>query len=136
MARIRAVGDRFFLAMNNAQRRSAVVAFRRIAFWEGLSYLLLIFVAMPLKYLADQPQAVKVVGMVHGVLFVGYVALLLAVAFACKLPWKRVAWSFGASLVPFGTFYQDPWLKSLESQTAEASLAAPEPSAAAGAARR
>jgi integral membrane protein len=55
--------------------------FRTVAWIEGLSYVALLFIAMPLKYFADLPLAVRVVGMAHGVLFIAYVvlvALLLA----------------------------------------------------------
>ena len=85
-----------------------------IAFWEGISYVLLVFVAMPLKYFADMPMAVRVVGMGHGVLFIGYVALLAWAAYVCRWPLARSAVAFAVSLVPFGTFWQDPRLKQLE----------------------
>ena len=80
---------------------------------EGLSYLILLFIAMPLKYAYDMPTAVKITGMVHGLLFVAY-CLLLAICM------KRLSWkiSFGiylfiATLIPFGTFVTDRKLKLL-----------------------
>jgi integral membrane protein len=74
---------------------------------EAVSFLLLLGVAMPLKYLADMPEAVRIVGMAHGVLWLLYlVALVLA--------WIHERWSFGvfllgvvASVIPFGPFIFD-----------------------------
>jgi len=78
---------------------------------EGVSYLLLLGVAMPLKYFYDTPEAVRVTGMAHGLLFVAY-CLLLAVCMG------KFKWSFGfgvylfvATLIPFGTFVTDRKLK-------------------------
>lgn len=93
--------------------------FRFVALLEGLSFLLLLFVAMPLKYLAGMPLGVRVVGMAHGVLFVLYVLLLLEVALALRWGPVRVGAAFLASLVPFGTFVLDARLKR-EAQAAGA----------------
>jgi len=92
--------------------------FRQIGFIEGISYLTLLFIAMPLKYGFDMPMAVKFVGMLHGVLFIAYV-ILLAMA-ASKYAWnlKYVGLLFLASLIPFGTFYTDKKLKALETMLA------------------
>ena len=49
--------------------------FRLIAFLEGISYILLLFIAVPIKYLADDPTYVKLLGMPHGVLFMAYIIL-------------------------------------------------------------
>lgn len=80
---------------------------RAVAFIEGLSYLLLLFVAMPLKYLGDMPLAVRVTGSVHGFLFV-----LLAVLTLWVMRVRRKSFGWGArigiaALVPFGTFFVD-----------------------------
>lgn len=80
---------------------------RLVAILEGISFLVLLGIAMPLKYYADTPGPVRVVGMLHGVLFVLYVMLLIQATFTYKwTPWKAVL-GFIASLVPFGTFYAD-----------------------------
>lgn len=84
---------------------------RLIAFIEGMSYLVLLFIAMPLKYFYDQPQAVRSVGTVHGMLFVFYI---LGV-FAAKIEhhWDNVKMGrlLLISLIPFGNFYADwKWL--------------------------
>lgn len=80
---------------------------RRIAYVEGWSYLLLLFVAMPLKYLLGFPLAVRVVGAAHGGLFVALMAVLLVCWIVRKWSLPRVAFVGLASLVPFGTFWAD-----------------------------
>lgn len=85
--------------------------FRLIALVEGLSYLVLVFIAMPLKYMADSPQMVRWTGMAHGWLFVLYVILGAWVAYRQRWSLKLVAGAFVASLFPFATFYLDYWLR-------------------------
>jgi len=81
--------------------------FRVVSFLEGTSYLLLLFVAVPIKYCMNDPQYVKLLGMPHGLLFVGY----LVVAFLLKSEMKWSIKNFSvillASILPFGTFYVD-----------------------------
>lgn len=84
-----------------------ITALRIIAFLEGISYLVLLGIAMPLKYFYNQPQAVKTVGMAHGVLFVLFVVLLLFVHIELKWKLSKTFWVFISSLIPFGTFYAD-----------------------------
>ncbi|MGB7393344.1 MAG: DUF3817 domain-containing protein [Pricia sp.] len=81
--------------------------FRTTAILEGISYLALFAITMPLKYLADIPMPNKYVGYAHGILFIGY--LVLAIVF-----WRMQKWGFKkglilllASLLPFATFYVD-----------------------------
>lgn len=81
---------------------------------EGWSYLILLFVAMPLKYLAGFPMAVKIVGMAHGLLFIGFVAALVAAAAAYRWSYSFSAAAFAASLVPFGTFFLNKKLSKLQ----------------------
>jgi len=72
---------------------------------EGYSYLILLFIAMPLKYFFDFPQAVKITGMLHGVLFVGFI-FTIVVLFSNKIfNIKQGFLAFVLSLIPFGTFY-------------------------------
>lgn len=87
--------------------------FRVIAQLEGLSFIILLFIAMPLKYLADQPLAVRYVGMAHGVLFVAYVAWLVVCHLSYQWKVKFSILAFLASLVPFGTFVLERKLKAL-----------------------
>ena len=88
--------------------------FRKIAITEGISFLILLLIAMPLKYFAGWPMAVKVVGWAHGVLFVAF----LVMAFEVKIMLgKNFGWfmkAFIASIVPFGTFVLDRELKKEE----------------------
>jgi len=84
---------------------------RAAAFIEGLSYVLLLFVAMPLKYLADMPLAVRIVGSLHGALFVWLGLLVLA---GMSKRGRSFGWGVRigiASLIPFGTFAIDGQLK-------------------------
>jgi integral membrane protein len=74
---------------------------------EGLSFIILLAVAMPLKYLAGKPEMVSIVGMAHGVLFVLYIFLTVVAKFQYPWSWKRVLVLWVASVVPFGTFYAD-----------------------------
>lgn len=86
---------------------------RVIGFLEGVSFLVLLGVAMPLKYFWGEPQAVRVVGMAHGVLFLAYIAATVQAWLEHDWSWKRAALIMLASLVPFGTFYADvKWLRS------------------------
>jgi integral membrane protein len=80
----------------------------RIAgFLEGISYLVLLGIAMPLKYGLDIKSPTYFVGMAHGVLFVGYVILVLVVALQKKWKASLIFWSLLASLLPFATFIAD-----------------------------
>lgn len=86
--------------------------FRFVALLEGLSFLILLFIAMPLKYMADIPEAVQMVGMAHGILFVAYLLLLMLVRSEYNWSISLTIRSFLASILPFGTFYADKhWWK-------------------------
>jgi integral membrane protein len=80
---------------------------RVIGWWEGVSFLLLLGVAMPLKYFADWPLAVRYVGMAHGILFLLYVAAAIQAALDHNWSWKRTALVLAASLLPGGPFVVD-----------------------------
>ena len=97
-----------------ASPATPVGRFRIVAFWEGISFLLLLFVAMPLKYGFGMDEAVSIVGMAHGVLFLGYCATL---AFAApRLGARRSALAFVMSLVPGGTFWLEARLRQDEGE--------------------
>ncbi len=72
---------------------------------EGYSYLLLLFVAMPLKYIFEMPQFVRIAGTLHGILFVAFMILLAVMFFKVKLSFKNSTFAFLLSLIPFGTFF-------------------------------
>ena len=86
--------------------------FLKVAYWEGVSYLFLLFVAMPLKYLADLPIAVKVAGMIHGILFVVFCVYLFKLKMTNAINTKMSFVAFVLSLLPFGTFYLDKQLRN------------------------
>tara|TARA_B000000565_G_scaffold247294_1_gene216627 strand:+ start:291 stop:575 length:285 start_codon:yes stop_codon:yes gene_type:complete len=89
--------------------------FRKVALLEGLSYIILLFIGVPLKYLFNNVWLVKLLGMPHGILFIAYIIFSLIL-------YKKMKWSnldfiiiLSASLIPFGTFYIDrKYLKNLK----------------------
>ena len=94
---------------------------RLLAFWEGISLLVLLFIAMPLKYLADQPMAVRVVGMMHGVLFIAVVLLLLLVMKQARWSLGRGALIFVSTVLPFGAFFMDRKMRAYEAEMTDPS---------------
>ena len=97
--------------MSQEAKDGSVKQLRWIGNAEGISYLVLLFIAMPLKYMFDYPMAVKVNGWVHGFLFVVYIAAVLRTAWLIKWDYLRVGIALFASLVPFATFVLDKKLK-------------------------
>ena len=79
--------------------------FRRMALAEGWSVILLFCVAMPVKYLLGEPGLVRVVGSVHGALFLAFMAALSAAHFRGMWGWRRTLIWFILSVVPGGTFW-------------------------------
>lgn|SRR5690606_8517289 len=97
--------------MSYEEKLSTLKRFRIISLIEGISMLVLLFIAMPLKYGFDMPLMVKYVGWIHGVLFMLYVVILLPTS-------RKLGWSFSktflglvASVLPFGPFLFDRKLK-------------------------
>ena len=74
---------------------------------EGLSFIILLAIAMPLKYLAGKPGMVSIVGMAHGLLFVLYIFFTVVAKFQYPWSWKKMFALWIASVIPFGTFYVD-----------------------------
>lgn len=85
--------------------------FRMVAFLEGISFIVLLFIAMPLKYVWDMPLAVRITGSVHGFLFIAFLYYLLLVRQSRNWSLGLTAMAFVASLVPFGTFVLDRKLR-------------------------
>lgn len=81
--------------------------FRIIAFLEGVSYILLLFIATPIKYLLDNPEYVKLLGMPHGLLFMGYIIMAFMIKKEMHWTSKQFRNVLLASIIPFGTFYID-----------------------------
>ena len=84
---------------------------RLVAFLEGVSFLVLLFIAMPLKHLAGFPLAVRIVGLVHGLLFLIFLAALYRAGSQRGWPLRRWLIAFVSSVVPFGTFVFDRSLR-------------------------
>lgn len=92
---------------------------RVVGLLEGLSFLLLLFIAMPMKYMFNNPILVKYVGMGHGVLFILFLIVLFAVCE--KQKWSITIFLMGlaASILPFGPFVFDRKLKRFEQPISE-----------------
>lgn len=82
-------------------------SFRIISFLEGVSYLLLLFVAVPIKYFQGDASYVKMLGMPHGILFMLYIVLAIVIQKQMKWSTKTLGIVLLASILPFGTFYVD-----------------------------
>jgi len=81
--------------------------FRLIALLEGLSYILLLFIATPIKYIGNDPQYVKLLGMPHGLLFIVYIVFAIWLKPDFKWNNRQFFSVLIASIIPFGTFYID-----------------------------
>ncbi|MCO4818120.1 MAG: DUF3817 domain-containing protein [Bacteroidetes bacterium] len=84
-----------------------IKSFRVIAFLEGVSYILLLFIATPIKYFGEDPSYVKMLGMPHGLLFIAYIILAMVIRAEQKWDNKKTFIVLIASIIPFGTFYVD-----------------------------
>ena len=92
--------------------------FKQVAFLEGMSLLLLIFFAMPMKYLIDEPIYVRVIGMIHCVLFIVYILWAIYLKIILNWEWTKFFAICVASIIPFGTFYIDrKYFKSSDALT-------------------
>ena len=90
---------------------SPIRRLRTIGIFEGLSFLILLGVAMPLKYFAGIPEAVKVVGWIHGLLFIALCAALLNAKRVAQWTMQQAGRVVIAALLPFGPFVIDGWLR-------------------------
>ena len=96
--------------------KSPVGRLRIVAFLEGCSLLLLIFIAMPIKYLMNIPEATQAIGMVHGVLFVIFIFATIFISIIQKWSFMNVMMVMASSVLSFGTFYIDKKILSKLSQ--------------------
>lgn len=86
--------------------------FRVIAIAEGISFLLLLGIAMPIKYVMHQPLAVKYMGWMHGLLFIAYIITAVPLFSRLKWPMERLYGVILAAVLPFGTFVLErKWLR-------------------------
>ena len=88
--------------------------FRLVALLEGISYVLLLFISMPLKYYVGLPNFVKYNGWVHGLLFILYILALISVKADQNWKFKKTTLAFIISLIPFGAFFFDKELRREE----------------------
>lgn len=84
---------------------------RRVGNTEGVSFLLLLGIAMPLKYLKGLPLGVTVIGSIHGFLWVLYVGVIWQARQAFKWESRTVLYGLAASVLPFGPFIFDAWVR-------------------------
>ena len=87
---------------------------RKAGIAEGISFLVLLGIAMPLKYIFHQPMAVKIFGWIHGILFVTFLGLAWEVKTDRNRSLKWFATAFLAAIIPTGTFFFDKKLKEEE----------------------
>ncbi|WP_339923216.1 DUF3817 domain-containing protein [uncultured Cyclobacterium sp.] len=100
--------------MTNEERLGILHRFRIVSITEGISMLVLIFIAMPLKYIFDLPAMVTYVGWIHGVLFVLYILVMFPTSRKLKWPFRIALMGLIASILPFGPFLFDRKLKKQE----------------------
>lgn len=100
--------------INRPWYQTALGRFRTIAMAEGISFLVLLFIAMPLKYFAGKPEYVTWVGWAHGVLFVAYMIAGLNVRKVQGWKMNKVMKAVAASFLPFGPFIFDKKILSKE----------------------
>lgn len=84
---------------------SLIQKFLKVGKAEGYSYLALLLIAMPLKYIAHLPIAVRIAGSLHGILFIAFMYFILQMYLEKQLSLQKAAYAFLLSLLPFGTFY-------------------------------
>lgn len=95
-------------------REGVLRLFRVVALFEGVTTVALFFVAMPVKYLLGNPVLVPPVGLIHGIAFLVYIAMMPLALWGRRVGlwgWLRTTL---AAFVPLGTFINDPWLKRLQ----------------------
>lgn len=80
---------------------------RLLAFVEGVSFLVILFVTMPLKYFYATPGPNKVIGMIHGLLFLLYILAVIQAKIEWNWSGRKTALALLASIIPFGTFWAD-----------------------------
>jgi integral membrane protein len=100
--------------------KTPVGRLRILGFLEGISLIVLVFIAVPMKYLAGQPSLVKLIGPIHGLLFTFFVITTLSVATTYRWKFSQTSWKvLLACIIPFGTFYIDKHILSRQNATLE-----------------
>lgn len=86
------------------KKSKALRQFGHVSIVEGSSFLVLLFVAMPLKYSLHMPEMVRYVGWIHGMLFIAYIIIAMRTALICKWALSRCILALMSSVLPFGPF--------------------------------
>jgi integral membrane protein len=95
----------------NDEQSASLKTLTIVGYLEGTSFLLLLGIAMPLKYMMGIPEGVKYLGMAHGLLFITYIVILMGTANKVKMPLWAMPTGVIASVLPFGPFVFDALLK-------------------------
>src|SRR6056300_22648 len=96
-----------YLCKKSEQLKISIQHFRRIGLFEAISFLILLGIAMPLKYIWDYPSMVQVVGMAHGILFILYVMGAFIISRELKWNTQTLLVVVVCSAIPFGPFYAE-----------------------------
>jgi integral membrane protein len=99
------------VSLNPAAEPALLKALRYVGHTEGVSFLLLLFIATPLKHFAGNPMPVKVLGPIHGGLFLLYIAMAIAATIRFRWSWTHIPLAVIASIMPFGPFVYEAWLR-------------------------
>ena len=91
--------------------KTPIDQFRIIGFIEGASLIVLLFIAMPLKYAANIPEAVTFVGSLHGFLFILYLFIIAYTTLKVRWSFKWIVSAVAVAFIPFGNFLLDMFLK-------------------------
>lgn len=102
--------------------KNSIQNLRWIGIAEGISFLVLLLIAMPVKYMLGIPEPVKYVGWAHGVLFMAYVVAVFLAIRAMRWNWFSVLVALAASLIPIGTFLLDKQLKQRQRELESESI--------------
>ncbi|WP_114751326.1 DUF3817 domain-containing protein [Pleomorphovibrio marinus] len=105
--------------MTQEERLAILNRFRIISITEGISLLVLIFIAMPLKWIFELPDMVTYVGWIHGVLFILYMLVLFPTSRKLRWDFRKAVFGVIAAVLPFGPFLFDRKLKNEEKLIAE-----------------
>lgn len=109
-----------YICSNNLLTPHMTRLFKIIATLEGISALVLFFVAMPLKYIWHMPEYVRVAGMAHGLLFTIYIIIATMLKSELKWSFKKYLIICLCSIPPFGTFYMEwKYLRNIENENSE-----------------
>ena len=94
--------------------KNALGRFRFMGILEGSSLVILLFIAMPLKYWFNMPAAVTIVGTIHGYIFLAYLIAIVYAMIAIKWPYRFTIGAVLSAFIPFGNFILDSRLKKID----------------------